>query len=418
MKIYLPVLSRYIAVFVNTLENIFMAHFFFSPCPRGLEPLLKDELIALGAESVTVVPGGAAYQGGHHLVYLVNLHSRLATRVLLRQASEKYTDERDIYRIAREVDWPSLFPVTATIRVYITAIHCPLKSLEFAALTVKDAVCDRFRATCGARPSVYLPQPDIRIHVFIEKKHLMLYLDTSGEPLYKRYGRPGHHEAPLKENLAAGLIQLSGWHPELPFIDPMCGSGTFLIEAAQRALNIAPGLQRHFAFERCFFYDNALWHAIREKAQQARLPNQPLKILGTDRYGDVLKIARLNLEAAGLSDNVLLKQVNILEFKPPFKTGTVIMNPPYGIRLEQSTPEFYPALGTRLKQYFADHTVWILSPDLDLPHKIRLRPKRRIPIFNGKIECRLFGFDLISGSFRRQKPDSLYQTPCNQEKTR
>lgn len=386
-----------------------MIHSFFSPCPRGLEPLLVDELKTLGASSVHSVPGGVAYQGDLRLLYQANLHSRIATRVLWKQTEGSYSNEEDIYKMAKQVNWPALFPVSATIRVYVTAIFCPLKSLDFIALKVKDAICDRFRMECGMRPSVCVPQPDIRIHVFIEKHRIMLYLDTSGEPLYKRHGRPGHHEAPLKENLAAGLIQLTGWQPDEPLIDPMCGSGTFLIEAAQRALNIAPGLRRQFAFERCHFHNKTLWHTLRYEAEMACTPNHSLQILGTDRYGEALKLAKLNLEAANLADCVSLKQVNILEFTPPFKTGTVIMNPPYGMRLQQTISDFYPALGTRLKQYFTGHPVWILTPEMNLPTQIRLRPKRRIPVFNGKIECRLFGFDLVSGTFRRTSSEHSAQ---------
>lgn len=394
-----------------------MSEIFFSPCPRGLEALLAEEIAACGAESVETVPGGVSYHGELHVMYAVNLHSRLATRVLWMQAQGNYQTEKDIYEIANAINWPALFNVDSTIRVYVTAIKCPLKSLDFITLTVKDAICDRFREDCGVRPSVCIPRPDLRIHVFIEKNHVIVYLDTSGEPLYKRFGRPGHHEAPLKENLAAGLLMLSGWEPSQPLIDPMCGGGPFLIESVQRALNIAPGLQRQFAFERCLFYAGTVWESMRTKAQNERLPNRPLQIFGSDKYGDALKVAKLNLEAARLADCVTLKQVNILELTPPFKNGVAIMNPPYGVRLTQSDPDFFTAIGNRLKHYFSDFSVWMLSADLDLPKQLRLHPKRRIPVYNGNLECRLFGFDIKSGAFRRQKAGTANEgSELSQEK--
>ena len=205
---------------------------FFAPCPRGLEALLAAELTALGADAVTPAAGGVGFAGSWETCYRANLESRLASRVLWRVREFEYADEAGVYAAAREVDWPALFGVERSLRVNLTAIRSPLKSLDFTTLRVKDAVCDRFRDACGRRPDVDRTAPDVRIHCFLERTHGTLYLDTSGEPLFKRGWRTEAGEAPLRENLAAGILRLTGWRPEEPLLDPMCGSGTLLVEAA------------------------------------------------------------------------------------------------------------------------------------------------------------------------------------------
>ncbi|MBP8898786.1 MAG: class I SAM-dependent RNA methyltransferase, partial [Sulfuritalea sp.] len=209
---------------------------YFATCPRGLEALLAEDLAGAGGKDVAAVPGGASCNGNLETGYRINLESRIATRVLLQVARGSYRNEAEIYRLAYDVDWPRLFSVDRSIRVYVTAIRSPLKSLEFITLKVKDAVCDRFRADTGRRPSVNTKNPEVRIHLFITADQATLYLDTSGEPLYMRGHKLAKVGAPLKENLAAGILRLSGWRPGTPLLDPMCGSGTFLLEAAQISL--------------------------------------------------------------------------------------------------------------------------------------------------------------------------------------
>ena len=386
-----------------------MSLHFFAPAPRGLESVLATELEHLGAYSVEQVPGGISFTGDNDLVYLTNLYSKIATRILLRLDKGYYKNEQDIYDLVYNIDWVNWFEPTHTIKVFVMAIHSPLRSLDFITLKIKDAICDRFRSDTGIRPSVDSREPDIRIHAFLHENQVTIYLDTSGEPLYKRRGRPGTHLAPLKENLAAGILHLIGWKPGIPLIDPMCGGATLLIEAANWTLNIAPGIDRHFAFEKLLGFDQLLWSSIRQKAKNQQKEAEALPIFGADLYGDALKIARQNVEAANLLGLITLHQANVLELKRPFADAVVIMNPPYGVRLDdQETDEmFYQNLGDRLKQHYKGCQVWILFPELTLPEKIRLKPKRRIPIFNGNIECRIFGFDIVDGSFRRERKTTV-----------
>ncbi len=226
---------------------------YFSPCPRGLEALLVEDVTTAGATDVKQVPGGVEFAGDLACCYRVNLESHIATRVLWRLATADYHSEDDVYKLARNIDWPRRFAVERTIRIYVTAQRSPLKSLEFATLRVKDAVCDVFRDATGQRPTVNTKSPDVRIHLFLTDHRATLYLDTSGEPLWQRGHKIAKVEAPLKENLAAGILRLAGWKPGVPLLDPMCGSGTFLLEAAQMSLADPPGINREpgqFAFER------------------------------------------------------------------------------------------------------------------------------------------------------------------------
>jgi putative N6-adenine-specific DNA methylase len=379
---------------------------FFAPCPRGLEALLNNELTALGAQDVRSTDGGVHFSGEWLLSYRVNLHSRLASRVLWRVAKTDYYTEQDIYDTAFALPWGDWFDVSRTIRVNMAAIKCPLKSLDFATLKIKDAVCDKFRKLCGERPSVDTHAPDIRIHAFLEHNHMMLYVDTSGDALFKRGVRQYTNIAPLRENLAAGILLLAGWQPGTPLLDPMCGSGTFLVEAAQMSLNIAPGIGRHFAFEKLKNFDTDAWQNIRAEAQAAQLPVTELPIFGSDLYGDELKAAHLNLDNAGIRETVELKQANALEISAPADHGVLVANLPYGERMGElaEMEVLYPQLGDLLKKKFGGWNAYLFTADLRMPKFIRLSVSRRTPLFNGAIECRLFEYKMVAGS-NRAKPD-------------
>ena len=378
----------------------------FAPCPRGLESSLAAELVELGASDVQAVAGGVGFQGGMSVIYRANLESRIATRVLLRLFTVPYRTEEDIYRASYELDWPQRFDVGRSIRVYLTAQRCPLKSLDFLTLRIKDAVCDRFRSAVGSRPNVDTRAPEVRIHAFLDAAQFTLYLDTSGEPLFKRGARAAQGEAPIKENLAAGILKLTGWQPGTALLDPMCGGGTFLIEAAQRALDIAPGLARNFGFEKLKDFDATLWRTLHAEAEGRRKPLVELPIYGSELYGDTLKFAQANLQAAGLEHAVQLKQANALEISAPAQTGVLITNPPYGERMgeQQELAAFYPKFGDALKQKFAGWNCYILSADMSLPKLIKLKASKRTPLFNGALECRLFEYKIIAGSMRSPKP--------------
>ena len=383
-----------------------MEHY-FAPCPRGLSGVLADELNSLGASTATAQEAGVAFEGDKALGYRVNLHSRVASRVLQRVAHFPYTNEQQIYDAAAMLAWPSWFDVSRTIKVEINAHRCPLKSLDFITLRIKDAVCDKFREQVGSRPSVDPREPDIRVHAFLDATHASLYLDLSGEPLFKRGMREHTGEAPLKKNLAAGIIKLSGWQTNETFLDPMCGSGTFLIEAAEMALDIAPGLSggtlREFAFTKLKGFDRALWDELVSQARRSVKPAALLPIFGTDKYGYAVTDARENLTANGLIECVHLKQVSILEVSAPATSGVLVTNPPYGERLGDTTDlaELYPKLGDWLKQKFAGWRAYFFTGDPQLAKGVRLSASKRTPLFNGKIECRLFEYKIIAGSNRK-----------------
>ena len=382
--------------------------YFFAPCPRGLESVLVNELEQLGASFVSGRDGGVQFQGDWDICYRANLESRIASRILWRVAEEPYSSETDVYEAARALPWKEWFSPALTIRVNLAAIKCPLRSLDFVTLKIKDAVCDKFRETDGRRPSVDTVQPDIRIHGFLNARKFSLYVDTSGDALFKRGLRKNAGEAPIRENLAAGILSLTGWQPGIPLLDPMCGSGTFLLEAAQIALNIAPGSGRAFAFEKLKQFKKAQWDQLKEAALARQKPKTAQPIFGSDLYGDVVALARANLAAAGFSEVVALKQANFLETSAPASSGFLVTNPPYGVRVgeQHELAEFYPKLGDVLKKKFSGWTAYIVTADPLLPKLLRLTPSRRIPLFNGALECRLLEYKMVAGGMRKVKKAS------------
>ena len=417
-----------------------MTQAFFAPCPRGLESALAEELREIAAMPGMAalapfavhqeVPGGVNFSGEMAAAYAVNLHSRIASRVLMRVAARGYRHEDDIYTLARGVRWEQWFSPDESLRVDITSHKSPLRSLNFTALRVKDGVCDAMRERLGARPSVDTVSPDVRIYAHLTERDCTLYLDTTGEPLFKRGWRTEKGEAPLKENLAAGILRLAGWVPGQtfrPFYDPMCGSGTFLVEAAQVALGIAPGGSRSFAFEWLKGMDTKAWQKLKADAQRARMlaSADELQVVGSDISTDMLAITRANWERAGLPGEARTKQVDARFVQPPYdEPGLLLMNPPYGERIavrgqrrapedeqprdeveEAAANQFASAFATTLKQHFAGWQVWVFTGDLGFPRRLRLKESRRTPLYNGNIECRLFRFDMVRGANRAPQAD-------------
>jgi len=376
---------------------------FFATCPRGLEPLLVEDIAAAGVTDLKAIPGGVHFVADWPACYAINLHSRIATRVLWRVANGKYAREDDIYKLALDTPWAKWFAAKQSIRVDVVAVKSPLKSLEFITLRIKDAVCDRFRADKGARPNVDTREPEVRIHGFLTVDECTLYIDTSGAPLYQRGLRQKTVEAPLKENVAAGILRLSGWQPGTPLLDPMCGSGTFLVEAAQMALNIAPGAGgRSFGFQRLRNFRLETWKDLLDAAQDAEKPAQHAQIYGSDISPVAVRAALANLDRAGLLPAVTLSSGDILEIDAPAPSGILIANPPYGERLseQEELAAFYPQLGSALKRKFAGWNCYLLTADLRMPKLMRLTPSKKTPLFNGAIECRLFEFKMVAGSNR------------------
>ncbi|MEN3364713.1 MAG: rRNA (guanine2445-N2)-methyltransferase [Burkholderiales bacterium] len=392
-----------------------------------MEAALAEELGEIAQQSATLkvhnqVPGGVHASGALTDAYRINLHSRIASRVLMRMAHGKYTNENDIYDLTLAQPWEDWFSVDHTIRVDVTAVKSPLRSLEFATLKIKDAICDRFRDQFSKRPSVNTKTPDMRIVGFLDARNFTVYLDTSGEALFKRGWRDETGDAPLRENLAAGLLRVSGWKPGMPLFDPMCGSGTILAEAAQMVAGIPPGARRSFAFENFHDFNTSEWQAIKGSVKPNPIPTVPT-IFGSDISGDMVAMTRHNLAQAGIPFEVPLKQIEAQEVKAPTETpGIILTNPPYGERIgvrgdstvetDELATQFFSAFGTTLKQRFAGWQAFLFTADLTLPKMMRLKESRKTPFFNGALECRLFRFDMVAGFNRREeaKPKEARQT--------
>jgi 23S rRNA (guanine2445-N2)-methyltransferase len=377
-----------------------MTERFFAPCPRGLEQVLAAELAKLGGSAVAPTDGGVAFEGDLGLAYSVNLESRIASRVLWRVAGGPYRDEADLYALVHAVDWKRLFLPSRTLRVDVAATRSPLQSLEFATLRVKDAVCDRFRADVNVRPSIDKRVPDVRVHAYLTDRDATIYVDTSGEPLFKRGYRRDAEEAPLRENLAAGLLALCGWMPERVLLDPMCGSGTIVAEAALIAAHRAPGLSRTFGFQKLAWFDGPAWQRIKQKARDAVLAAPAIPtIFASDLSPGAIGKTQSNLNGAHVGDFVTVERADLLTRAAPAPAGLLLANPPYGVRLadQEKMAAFYPLLGDALKQRFAGWTACFFTGDLRLPKLIHLKVARKVPLFNGAIECRMFDFPIVSG---------------------
>ena len=378
---------------------------FFATCPRGLEALLVEELSAQKALKIVATDGGVSFEGNLETMYRVNLHSRIATRIMSRVGQGNYTTEEDIYKATFKLNWPSWFKVSQTIRVKVTGVKCPLKSLDFVTLRIKDAVCDRFREEGALRPSVSVRDPDVRIHAYLTEDQYQLYLDTSGAPLYQRGFRDVSVIAPLRENLAAGIIMLSSWVPGTPFLDPMCGSGTFLIEAAMMVVNQPPGMKRTFGFQKLTSFDESLWKKIETEAIHNMKPIEFLDIYGSDIDLRSVRVARHNLKVAGLEEAAKVMQSDFIKLEPPASEGTLVTNPPYGQRIgeDEDLKEVYPVWAKHMKESFGGWDTYFLTADLEMPKDMRLKPTKKTPLYNGALECRLFEIKMVAGSNRKPK---------------
>ncbi len=376
---------------------------YFATCPRGLEQLLADELLAVGAKSIKPTDGGVSFDGDWAICYAANLNSRIATRILWQVARGKYMNEEDLFDAAYKINWPQWFDVKNDFMVKVTGVKCPLKSLEFATLKIKDAVCDKFRLVVGARPYIDTKTPAVRIHAYLAADEYQYYLDTSGAALYQRGNRGASIEAPLRENLAAGILKLSGWQVGQPLLDPMCGSGTFLLEAAMVALDMAPGYKRSFGFEVLKNFESHVWTKIKSQAAAKVKPVTFQKIYGSDVDLRAVRISKQNLEDAGLLEAVQLSHVDIVNVVPPADSGVLIANPPYGVRIgdDDSLQLLYPKIGEALKRKFAGWNTYFLTNDLTMPKLMRLTPSKRTPLYNGPLECRLFEIKMVAGSNRK-----------------
>ncbi len=383
---------------------------FFATCPRGLEQELARECHAVGGVDIDVTPGGVKCQGPFSLCYRLNLESRIASRILWQIGHGVYRHEEDLYRLACQLPWPSLFSVHCRIKVRVVAQQSPLTSLEFATLRVKDAICDRFMRDTKKRPIVDKRHPDIQIVVFVDEGQVVWYLDTTGSPLFKRGWRQAVGEAPLRENLAAGILRLAGWTGAQVLLDPMCGAGTLLIEAALMAKGVPPGGKREFAFSKLKNFDPTVWGRLQREAYMNSPMSHPLQIFGQDQDAQAITMVRKNLQHLHLAD-VQVKQGEVFDITPPAVNGIMVTNPPYGVRMgsHEALEDWYPKFGNLLKQRFAGWTVYVLTADFQFPKLIRLAPSRKIPLFNGALESRLYEFHMVAGGNRKARRISKQQ---------
>ena len=381
----------------------------FAICPRGLEPLLVRELEGCGATRVRPEAGGVAFLADARAAYAANLQSRIASRVLMELARAPYRSEDEVYEAALALPWEEHFGASHTLRVDVSARRSPLRSPEFVTLRIKDAIVDRIRSREGERPSVDRARPDARVYAYLDETSCTFYLDLSGEALFKRGWRADKGEAPLKENLAAGLLMLAGWTPERVLLDPFCGSGTLAIEAAAMAARQAPGLARRFGFERLRSFDPTLWNELKDEARAAVRLDAPAAIHGADISTRVVEQARTNARLAGLDTwladgRLQLAPGDARSVPAPAPVGLIVTNPPYG---EQSSPRsatvpsMMKAVADHLKREFAGWEAWLLTSDRALPRQMRLSETRKVVLFNGPLECRLFRFELVAGSYRK-----------------
>jgi putative N6-adenine-specific DNA methylase len=410
----------------------------FLPCAAGVEALLAEEVQrVLPKARVLEARGGVALEGDPLEVMTLNLESRLAQRVLIEVAHGSYRDENDVYELARTVEWGEWITPQHTLRVDTTAHRSPLRSLNFAALRVKDAVCDLLRDATGERPSVDTRHPDLQIVLHLGELEATIYIDSSGESLFKRGWREDKGDAPLKETLAAAMLAAAGWRgtPEAggALHDPCCGSGTIAIEAAQIACGIAPGLKRRFAFERLLPFVTDAMRAELQRLRshaQSRIHPSAVPIFASDVSFRMVDFARRNAQRAGVEAAITFNGGDALERPAPALPdglpGTLMINPPYGERIEvggkaarrtgeeraaedrdnkEAPSDFFPRLASHWKRAYTRHaagwTAYVLSPDMKLPGAMRLKESRRVPMWNGPIECRLFRFDLVAGSARK-----------------
>ena len=373
---------------------------FFATCPRGLESVLREELLALGLAAIEIVPGGAMFKGLFIRGIEANLESRVASRVMLQVAMGTYRGEEDIFALAKRVNWHDAFPVEQTIKVQVTAILSPLQSIDFIALKVKDAICDVFREAVGSRPDVETSQPNQRIHVFLNRDQCTLYLDVSGESLFKRGYRREGLAAPIRENLAAGILKLIEWTADEPLLDPMCGSGTFITEALLMAMNAAPGLRRRNAFERWTDCPSEEWHAMKDAARARIALPEGLRLYARDASGEAVAQTRAHVAALGGTSVVDFAVCEALSLEAPTSSGVMVANPPYGVRLssEKELAELYPQFATLLKTRFDGWEANFITADLTMPSGLGLKAMRKTPLRNGALDCRLFTFPIVGRS--------------------
>ncbi|MCB2408641.1 THUMP domain-containing class I SAM-dependent RNA methyltransferase [Hymenobacter lucidus] len=377
----------------------------------GLEEVLAQELRALGAKIEKVGQRAIEFTGTKQLLYEANLWCRTAVRILKPFAGFYAGDEKGLYREVGRIDWSEYIRPDQTFAITAVVNKSTFEHSLYVAQLTKDAIVDQFRNRTGSRPSVDVKTPDIRLHLHMIENDVVLSLDASGDSLHRRGYRQNTNVAPLNEALAAGIILLTGWDGKRPFIDPMCGSGTLLTEAALIAQRIAPGLyhQGKFSFQNWADFDQALWDSVLMDARSARIEEPQAYIAGSDLSRDFIELARENVAAADLEDYIRLGVRDVKDAQAPKNepAGIVVSNPPYGERIGEETEmeALYKTIGDTLKTSFQGYDAYLFTGNLEAAKRVGLKASRRIPLFNGPIDCRLLKYELYQGTRKVSKPE-------------
>ena len=366
----------------------------------GLEPVLAKELTALGANNVQIGRRMVSFTGDKEMMYRANFQLHTAIRILKPICHFKAASADDVYNEVQKIDWSQYIEKGKTFSVDSVVYSEEFRNSRFVTYKVKDAIVDQFREKTGTRPNISVANPDIRLNIHIAEDKATLSLDSSGESLHRRGYRQESVEAPLNEVLAAGMILMSGWNGDTDFIDPMCGSGTLLIEAALIAHNMSPGIfRKEFAFERWSDFDQDLFDSIyNDESQEREFKHH---IYGYDVDIKAVNTARLNVRAAGLTNDITVEEADFKDFKKPAEKSIIITNPPYGERI--STPNLlatYKMIGERLKHEFMGNEAWVLSYRQECFEQIGLKPSIKIPVYNGSLECEFRKYSIFDGKMR------------------
>ncbi len=365
----------------------------------GLESVLAKELEALGAQNIEILKRAVSFDADKAMLYKSNLHLRTAIRILMPIATFKAGSDVELYNKVREIDWSTYLNADQTLAVDSITYSNIFTHSRYVSLKTKDAVCDQFRDKSGTRPSVNIEEPTVLINVHIAEDIVTLSLDSSGEPLNRRGYRTNEHEAPINEVLAAGLVLLSEWDCQSPFMDPMCGSGTIVMEAAMIAANIAPNIKRAaFGFTRWNDFDTKLWETIINQAKENE-KTPTARITGSDIELRSIDIARQSALDFGLKQYIDFSCAPFDEVTPTTKKGVMIMNPPYGERLKtRDIVQLYIGIGNHLKRNFQGFDAWVISSNIEAMKLIGLKPSAKITLYNGALECRFEKFSLYEGT--------------------
>lgn len=398
---------------------------FFASCPIGVSDLVEKELKDLGLKTGTKTIGGVVFESNWQGCYKANLYSRYASRIMKPLLDFPAYNEADIYHNILKHDFTKYISPKQTIAIDATVKECSVRDQRFLAMKVKDAIVDQFRDKFGIRPDVSNDEPDLRVHIKGYKNQFHVALDTSGHSLFMRGYRGKTGEAPLKENLAAGLIAMTDWDQKSPIVDLFCGSGTLLIEAALMALKIPPGVFRQkFGFMNLLDYDENAWNQVVEESQQQELDTIDFKFYGYDADKKVLQIAKENARNAGVAEFIDFKFTPVAVAAPPVemadhlaknKKGLIITNPPYGARMgeEDNLKDVYRDLGYTLKHRFQNWDAWILSGNREILQEMKLKSARKVFLYNGNIECRFLKYEMYAGSQRKERPRQLKEVSIN-----